>query len=113
MQPTVTRTSTDQPEIQIDRPCESVFIAGVMVCLPCAPCVRSGRSRSRNPARLFPRLDGEMPTPILLIAGFCAFFAEGPFLAVGHDRQPVGADSKFHEIIPNGLRTFFPEHQIV
>ena len=41
------------------------------------------------------------------------FVAEGPFFAIGHDRKPIGVDSEFHEIVPNGLRALFTEHEIV
>ena len=54
-----------------------------------------------------------MTPPILLIAAFVAFIAEGAFFPVGHHGQPVGADAKFDQIVPHCLGPLFTQHEIV
>ena len=47
------------------------------------------------------------------MTGFVVLGTEGPILSIGHDRHLLGADPHVDHEALGGLRTFFPEHEIV
>src|SRR4029079_16510148 len=63
--------------------------------------------------RLLLHIQQDVPTTVLLIAGFRGVRAERARFAIRHDRQLLGTHTRLDEIAPCSLRSLFPQDEVI